>query len=205
MARPTRFLVTGAVGQVGADLTPALRLRFGAENVVAAGHRTLPADTLRAAGPYETIDVTDRAALETVVRKHRIDAICHLSTLLSADGEKTPDLAWAVNVGGLKNVLDVAVQNALAQVFWPSSIAVFGSTTPRDRTPQRTVLEPNTMYGVNKLAGEALCNYYHHRYKLDVRSIRYPGLLTYKIFSGGGTTDYAVEIFFEAKRKGSYT
>jgi nucleoside-diphosphate-sugar epimerase len=139
------------------------------------------------------------------VKRHRIDAVCHLSTLLSADGEKTPDLAWAVNVGGLKNVLDVAVEGGLRQVFWPSSIAVFGPTTPRDRTPQRTVLEPNTMYGVNKLAGEGLCNYYHRRYKLDVRSTRYPGLLSTKTFSGGGTTDYAVEIFFEAKRKGAYT
>jgi nucleoside-diphosphate-sugar epimerase len=196
--------VTGAVGQVGADLTPVLRARFGAEHVVAAGHRTPPGDALRAAGPFVTVDVTDRKALTETVKQHRIDAICHLSTLLSADGEKTPDLAWAVNVGGLKNVLDVAVECQVKQVFWPSSIAVFGPTTPRDRTPQRTVLEPTTMYGVNKLAGEGLCNYYHRRYTLDVRSIRYPGLLTTKTFSGGGTTDYAVEIFFEAKRKGSY-
>src|SRR2546430_2380489 len=124
--RASRFLVTGAVGQVGADLTPALRTRFGAENVVAAGHRTPPSEALRSGGPFEAVDVTDKKALKDVVKRHRINAICHLSTLLSADGEKTPDLAWRVNVGGLKNVLDVAVETSVAQVFWPSSIAVFG-------------------------------------------------------------------------------
>ncbi|MBI1773868.1 MAG: NAD-dependent epimerase/dehydratase family protein [Proteobacteria bacterium] len=201
---PRRILVTGAVGQVGADLTPVLRARFGAENVVATGHRTLPSEELRGSGPFETVDVTDKAALADTIERHGIDTICHLATLLSASGEKHPDVAWSVNIGGLKNVLDLAVENALSQVFWPSSIAVFGPTTPREMTPQRTVLEPNTMYGVTKLAGENLCNYYFHRYGLDVRSIRYPGLLSYKTFSGGGTTDYAVEIFFEANRRGTY-
>ena len=200
-----RILVTGAVGQVGTELTPALRARFGADNVVAAGHRTPPGDELRAGGPFETVDVIDAAALRDVVRRHRIDAICHLATLLSASGEQHPDVAWRVNVDGLKNVLDLAVELGVAQVFWPSSIAVFGPTTPRRDTPQRTILEPTTMYGVTKLAGENLCHYYSRRHGLDVRSIRYPGLVSYKAFSGGGTTDYSVEMFFAANRARAYT
>lgn len=205
MSQPRRILVTGAVGQVGTELTPALRARLGAENVVAAGHRTPPDAAFRAAGPFETVDVTDRAALGEVIARHRIDAICHLATLLSASGEKHPDVAWRVNVLGLKNVLDLAVEHGVGQVFWPSSIAVFGPTTPRRATPQRTVIEPTTMYGVTKLAGENLCHYYFRRHGLDVRSIRYPGLVSYKAFSGGGTSDYSVEMFLEAKRAGAYT
>jgi nucleoside-diphosphate-sugar epimerase len=205
MARVTRILVTGAVGQVGTELVPALRALHGADNVVAAGHRTKPAPALRDGGPFETLDVNDRAALTEAVRRHRIDAICHLATLLSASGEKHPDVAWRVNVDGLKNVLDLAVERKLAQVFWPSSIAVFGPTTPRRDTPQRTILEPTTMYGATKLAGESLCHWYFRRHGLDVRSIRYPGLVSYKAFSGGGTTDYSVEMFFAANRERAYT
>ncbi|MBM3516881.1 MAG: NAD-dependent epimerase/dehydratase family protein [Alphaproteobacteria bacterium] len=199
------LLVTGAVGQVGTDLTAALRARHGADAVIAVGHRTPPSAAFRAAGPYETVDARDRDALDRLIRKHRIDAIYHLVTLLSGAGEQNPDLAWDVNLSTLKHVLDLAVHHKLAQVFWPSSIAVFGPTTPRLNTPQRTILEPTTMYGVTKLAGENLCHYYALRYGLDVRSLRYPGLITYKTFSGGGTSDYAVEIFIAAIERKHYT
>lgn len=197
-------LVTGAAGQVAADLIPFLRARHGADRVVAAGHRTPLSGALRAGGPCATLDIIDREALRAVLRAHDIGAIYHLSTLLSGDGERHPERAWAVNLGGLKNVLDAAVELGIRQVFWPSSIAVFGPTTPRERTPQHTVLEPTTMYGVTKVAGENLCHYYFLRHGLDVRSLRYPGLVTYRTFSGGGTTDYSVEMFFEAKKSRRY-
>ena len=199
-----RILIIGAFGQIGTDLTPALRARFGADAVVAAG-RHAPPPKLRDAGPCEIFDATDRAALGAVIRKYDVGAIYHLAALMSADAETNPQMAWRVNIDSLKNVLDLAVELKLDQVYWPSSIAVFGPTTPRHDTPQRTVLEPTTIYGVSKLAGEHLCHYYHLKYGLDVRSLRYPGLITYKTFSGGGTTDYAVEIFIEAIRCGRYT
>ena len=200
-----RILVTGSVGQIGADLTPVLRRHHGCENVVAVGHRTQPSDEFRQSGPFETIDATDKEALRALILKHDIGTIYHLVTVLSGDGEKDPDRAWHVNVGSLKNVLDLAVEFEMSQVFWPSSIAVFGPTTPRIDTPQRTILEPTTMYGVNKVAGENLCNYYFLKYGLDVRGLRYPGLVTYKTFSGGGTSDYSVEIFIDAIKHGHYT
>lgn len=200
-----RILIIGAVGQIGTDLTPALRARVGADNVVAAGRRTPPSPEMREAGPFAQFDATDRAALRAVIETHGVGTIYHLAALMSGDGERQPDLAWHVNMESLKNVLDLAVELELDQVFWPSSIAVFGPTTPRSHTPQRTVLEPTTIYGVSKLAGEHLCHYYHLKYGLDVRSLRYPGLLTYKTYSGGGTTDYAVEMFIEAIRSARYT
>ena len=200
-----KILVTGAVGQVGTDLVPALRARFDPGNVVAAGHRTPPSEAFRSAGPYTTLDATDMDALRALVREHDVGVIYHLATLLSADGEKNPERAWRVNVGSLKNVLDLAVEQEMTQVFWPSSIAVFGPTTPRADTPQRTILEPTTMYGVTKVTGENLCNYYHTRHGLDVRGIRYPGLISYETFPGGGTTDYSVEIFVSAVEQGHYT
>ena len=200
-----KTLVTGAVGQVGTELVPALRKRYGPENVIAAGHRKLPEEAFRRAGPFVTVDATDKDALRALVRSHDIGAIYHLATLLSADGEKDPDRAWHVNLGSLKNVLDLGVEFEMSQVFWPSSIAVFGPTTPRVDTPQRTVLEPTTMYGVTKVAGENLCNFYCVRYGLDVRGLRYPGLVSYEAFSGGGTTDYSVEIFTAALTQGHYT
>ena len=200
-----RILVIGAVGQIGTDLTPVLRARFGADKVVAAGRRTPPSPDMRAAGPFTHVDSTDRSALRSVIEQHDVGAIYHLAALMSADGEQEPQLAWRVNMESLKNVLDLAVELELAQIFWPSSIAVFGPTTPRQDTPQRTVLEPTTIYVVTKLAGEHLCHYYHLKYGLDVRSLRYPGLITYKLFSGGGTTDYAVEMFIEAIAAGCYT
>ena len=203
--RDRKVLVTGAVGQVGTELVPALRRQFGSENVIAAGHRKEPEESFRNAGPFVTLDATDKAALRALVRSRDIGAVYHLSTLLSADGEKDPERAWRVNIGSLKNVLDLAVEFEMSQVFWPSSIAVFGPTTPLVDTPQRTVLEPTTMYGVTKVAGENLCNYYFVKHGLDVRGLRYPGLVSYEAFSGGGTTDYSVEIFGAAVVHGHYT
>jgi nucleoside-diphosphate-sugar epimerase len=199
-----RILVTGAAGQVGADLVPALRQRYGADCVIAAGHRTPPSDELRNAGPFVVLDSTDAAAFAAVVRSQGIDTIYHLVALLSATGEREPDRAWRVNVDSLRICLDLAVAQRVRRVFWPSSIAVFGPTSPRRDTPQRTVMEPTTMYGISKVAGEALCHYAFVRHGLDVRSLRYPGLVSYRAFSGGGTTDYSVEMFFAAKKHGRY-
>ena len=199
-----RVLVTGAAGQVASELVPFLRSRYGAGSVIAAGHKTAPADDLMRAGPYLELDCRDEASVSATVREYNVTDIYHLATILSGRGEVEPDNAWTVNVNGLKAVLDAAVKQQVARVFWPSSIAVFGPTTPRQNTPQRTVLEPTTMYGVTKVTGENLCHYYFVKYGLDVRSIRYPGLVTYKAFSGGGTTDYSVEMFFEAKQAGRY-
>ena len=203
MARDGKILVIGAAGQVGTDLVPALRRDYGAANVVATVHRK-PGSPSLADGPVEPLDVTDKAALLRLVERHGIDRIYHLPALMSAAGEADPETAWRLNMVALKDVLDLAVERRLRQVFFPSSIAVFGPTTPQQRTPQRTVLEPTTIYGVTKLAGENLCNYYFHRHKLDVRGLRYPGLVSYKNFSGGGTTDYSVEMFLSAKSDGRY-
>ena len=199
-----RILITGAVGQVGTDLVPALRARYGSERVVAAGHRTQPSDALRQSGPFVSVDTTDRQALNAVLREHDIGVVYHLASVLSGTGEGDPNHAWLTNVGSLKNLLDLAVEQKIERVFWPSSIAVFGPTTPREQTPQHTVLEPTTMYGVTKVTGENLCHYYFRKYGLDVRSLRYPGLVSYRAFSGGGTTDYSVEMFLEAKARGGY-
>jgi len=193
-----RILVTGAVGQIGSELTPALRERYGHNNVVAAGHKTKPSAALRDSGPFEFIDVTRRDAIEAVVEKYDIDTIYHLAAILSAVGEQHPQLAWDVNMNGLYNILEVARERELARLFCPSSIAAFGPETPRDNTPQETVLLPRTMYGVTKVAGELLCNYYFYRFGLDVRGVRYPGIISSETPPGGGTTDYAVEIFYEA-------
>ena len=200
-----KILVLGTVGQIGTDLTPALRQRYGPDSVVAVGHRTMPTDEFLKAGPFETVDATDKEGLRALVRKHDIGAIYHMATILSGDGEMDPDLAWHVNMDSLKNVLDLGVEFGMRQIFWPSSIAVFGPTTPRIDTPQRTILEPTTMYGVTKVAGENLCNYYFVKHGLDVRGLRYPGLVTYKTFSGGGTSDYSIEIFIDAIKHGHYT
>lgn len=205
MAPSSKILVIGTAGQVGTDLTPVLRAKFGADNVVAAGHRTPPQDSVRTGGPYEILDATDRQALRAIVQRHAVKEIYHLPAIMSAAGEQDPARAWTINVETLRNVLDLGVELGLTKIFWPSSIAVFGPTTPRLNTPQRTVLEPTTIYGIAKLTGENLCHYYHRRYGLDVRSLRYPGLVTYKTFSGGGTTDYSVEMFLEAQRKNRYT
>jgi nucleoside-diphosphate-sugar epimerase len=157
-ASKPRILVTGAVGQIGSELVPALRTRYGSENVVAAGHHKPPSPELLAAGPFETVDVTRRESIEAAVARHKIDTIYHLAAILSAVGEKSPQLAWDVNINGLYNVLEVARELKLQRIFCPSSIAAFGPETPRDNTPQETVLRPRTMYGVTKVAGELLCD-----------------------------------------------
>ena len=195
-----KILVTGAFGQIGSELVPALQKKFGEKNVVALGHRNIPKDFN---GIVEKGEVTDGKALEKIIKTHKIDTIYHLASLLSATGEANPQLAWEVNMNGLKLILDLAVKYKM-RVFWPSSIAAFGPTTPKVKTPQRTILEPTTMYGVTKLAGELLCQYYTNKYGLDIRSVRYPGLISYKAEPGGGTTDYAVAIFYEAIKTGKY-
>ena len=202
--RMTRILVTGAVGQIGSELTLALRQRYGNENVVAAGHRTRPGEALRSSGPFEFIDVTRLETLNEVVDKYEIDTIYHMAAVLSAVGEEKPHVAWDVNINGLYNVLEVARERPLARVFCPSSIAVFGPETPRDNTPQETILRPKTMYGVTKVAGELLCDYYARRFRVDVRGVRYPGIISSETLPGGGTTDYAVEIFYKAIEEGCY-
>jgi len=204
-ANSPRVMVTGAVGQIGSELTLALRERYGNENVVATGHRTKPSPRLRDSGPFEFIDVTRRETIEKVVEKYAIDTIYHLAAILSAVGEEKPHLAWDVNINGLYNILEVAREHKVARVFCPSSIAVFGPETPRDNTPQETVLRPKTMYGVTKVTGELLCDYYFYRFGLDVRGVRYPGIISSETLPGGGTTDYAVEIFYEAIKHKRYT
>jgi len=200
-----RILVTGAVGQIGSELTAALRDRYGSGSVVAAGHRTPPSHVLRDGGPFTTVDVTDRAALAAVLDEHRIDTVCHLAAILSAAGEKNPSLAWRVNIDGLLNVLELGREKKLDQILVPSSIAVFGPATPRDPAPQETVLQPTTVYGISKVAGELLGDYYTRRYGLDVRGLRYPGIISSETLPGGGTTDYAVEVFYHALERGTYT
>lgn len=199
-----KILVTGALGQIGSELIPELRKRFGTENVVAVGHHKEPSEEFKNAGPFEMADCQNKEEINTLIEIYEIDTIYHLVGVLSAVGEKNPNLAWNVNVNGLKNVLDLAVEHKIERVFWPSSIAAFGPTTPLENTPQKTVLEPTTMYGVTKVAGELLCQYYFVKYGLDVRSLRYPGIISWKTPPGGGTTDYAVAIYYEAVQKGSY-
>lgn len=185
-----RILVTGANGQVGSDLVTALRRKYGADQVVGVD-LALPKEVTN--GPHEILDVTDRSSLQRIGDQYGIDSIFHLASLLSAKGEKQPDLAWQVNMDSLKHVLDEAARRSW-KVFWPSSIAVFGPSTPKEKTPQATVLEPATMYGITKCAGELLCKYYHARFDVDVRSLRFPGLISYSAPPGGGTTDYAIDM-----------
>jgi nucleoside-diphosphate-sugar epimerase len=199
-----KILVTGATGQIGSELVPALRSRHGNENVVVGVHRR-PATGELLDGPNENVDVTDRSSIDRVVEKYDIDTIYHMAAILSAAGEKNPWLAWDVNMNGTYHVLEAAREKDMFRVFVPSSIAAFGPETPRENTPQETVLKPRTMYGLTKVAGELLCNYYFERFGLDVRGVRYPGIISYKTPPGGGTTDYAVEIFYEALKNKRYT
>jgi nucleoside-diphosphate-sugar epimerase len=195
-------LVTGACGQIGSELV--LGLKAVGYSVVATDLRK-PLVPLEGADEFEVSDVLDAAQLSTIVSKYKPVQIYHLAALLSAMGEKNPDLAWEVNMKGLKNILDVAVQYKVSRVFYPSTIAIFGPNSPKQHTPQCTVTEPTTIYGISKLAGERWCAYYFQKHGLDVRSLRYPGLISYKTRAGGGTTDYAVDIFFDAVEKGSYS
>jgi nucleoside-diphosphate-sugar epimerase len=199
-----RILVTGACGQIGSELTIALREAVGGDNVVAAGHVKEPSATLRESGPFEFVDVRDHAALDRLVDRFDVDKIYHMAAILSAAGEKDPWRAWDVNVNGLLNVLEIARERGLSQVFAPSSIAVFGPDVPRDLAPQDAPLNPRTMYGITKLAGEALARHYALTFGLDVRGLRYPGIISSETMPGGGTTDYAVEIFYAADSSGHY-
>ncbi len=198
-----RILVTGAGGQIGAWLVPALRERYGSDAVLATDIRTADDDQL-GGGPFQILDCTDQSALGQATIRHNADAVYHLAAILSAVGEKDPQLAYNVNMGGLHAVLEVARSQRCA-VFTPSSIGVFGVETPRDPTLQDTITRPTTMYGITKVAGELLCDYYHRRYDVDTRGVRYPGLISYGAPPGGGTTDWAVDIFHDAVREGSYT
>jgi threonine 3-dehydrogenase len=200
-----RILVTGALGQIGSELTGSLRERYGVANVVASDVREPASPNTGQTGPWCLLDVTDRLALSRAVTDYKVDTIVHLAAILSATGEANPDMAWRVNIDGLYNVLEVARAHGLAQVMVPSSIAVFGAGTPLEETPNETVLKPTTMYGLTKVAGELLGNYYFDRFGLDVRGLRYPGIISAETLPGGGTTDYAVEIFYEAVKSGRYT
>jgi len=200
-----RILVTGAVGQIGSELTMALRERYGNDNVVACGRKTKPSEKLLNSGPFEFIDVTKRETVEKVVKEYDIDTIYNMAAILSAVGEDKPLLCWDVNVNGLYNILEIARTYSMKRVFVPSSIAVFGPETPRVNTPQETVLKPRTMYGITKVAGELLGDYYFRKFGVDVRGVRYPGIISSETPPGGGTTDYAVEIFYEAIKNKRYT
>ncbi|HQS55358.1 MAG: NAD-dependent epimerase [Bacteroidetes bacterium 24-39-8] len=198
-----KILVIGACGQIGVELTLALRKIYGSANVVASDLRE-ENDLLKGTGPYVSMDVMNKEMLHVQVIRQNITQIYLLAAILSATGEKNPNLAWHLNMQGLLNVLDIAREEHLDKVYWPSSIAVFGPTSPKQLCPQQTVIEPTTVYGISKYAGEFWCNYYHQRYGVDVRSIRYPGLISYKSAPGGGTTDYAIEIYLEALAEKKY-
>lgn len=199
-----KILVIGACGQIGVELTLALRKIYGGSNVVASDLRE-ENDLLKGTGPYVSIDVMNKEMLHVQVIRQNITQVYLLAAILSATGEKNPPLAWHLNTQSLLNVLDIAKEEKLSKVYWPSSIAVFGPTSPKENCPQQTIIEPTTVYGISKYAGEFWCNYFYHRYGVDVRSIRYPGLISYKSAPGGGTTDYAIEIYHEAKEKKKYT
>ena len=192
-----RILVTGATGQIGSELTLALRDSYGAANVIAAGHKKPPSNELTQSGPYCHLDVRDAVALNRVVEENKCDTIFHLASLLSAVAEENPQQAWDINMNGLINVLEAARFHHCA-VFFPSSIAAFGPGAPAMDTPQDTVQRPSSLYGITKVSGELLCDYYYHRFGVDTRGLRYPGLISSKTLPGGGTTDYAVDIFYAA-------
>jgi nucleoside-diphosphate-sugar epimerase len=200
----SNVLVIGAGGQIGTELVLELRKKHGDQNVVAADIK-IECPPLLTGGPYVQMDVLNRDAVRNYIIYKGFDEVYLLAALLSATAEKNPDFAWKLNMEGLFTILDLAKEGHIKKIFWPSSIAVFGPTTPADHTPQTTIMEPTTVYGISKLAGERWCEYYHTKYGVDVRSIRYPGLISYKSLPGGGTTDYAVDIFYKAKATSAYT
>ncbi len=199
------ILVVGSAGQIGSELTLALRDIYGGDHVIAGVRKTKPSEKLTSTGPCEVVDALETDALINVVKKYKIDAIINMAAILSGTGEKNPMLAWDVNMNGLINILEIAREFNMKQVLVPSSIAVFGPTTPVDNTPQETILKPTTIYGVTKVAGELLGDYYVKRYGMDVRGLRYPGIISHETLPGGGTTDYAVAIYYEAVKNKKYT
>ena len=200
-----KILITGALGQIGSELTMRLRKEYGNDNVVASGLSAKKgSEELVESGLFEIVDITKAQQVADTVKKHNIDTIINLAAILSAVGEAKPNLAWDVNMGGLYNVLEVGREFNVA-VFTPSSIAAFGPSTPAKNTPQDTIQRPTTMYGVTKVAGELLCDYYYERFGVDTRGVRFPGLISYKTLPGGGTTDYAVEIYYKALQEGKFT
>ncbi len=201
---PNKILIIGACGQIGTELTLALREKHGNENIIASDIREGKED-LMSSGPFEILDAQDLTAIEKIIAKYEVEEVYLLAAMLSATAEKNPMKAWELNMNSLFNILNLAKEKKIAKVYWPSSIAAFGPNTPQENTPQKTLMDPTTVYGISKLAGERWCKYYHQRYGVDVRSIRYPGLISYKTPPGGGTTDYAIEIFHEALKDKKYT
>lgn len=197
-----RIIIIGANGQIGSELALALRQKFGSDNVITSDIRV--PEILKEGEIFETINVLDKQAVKALLEKYKPTQIYLLAAMLSATGEKYPQKAWDLNMNGLLNVLDLALELSIKKIFWPSSIAVFGPNSPKSNTPQYCVMDPNSIYGISKLAGERLCEYYHEKYDLDIRSVRYPGIISWKTAPGGGTTDYAVDIFFEGIKHDKY-
>ena len=200
----SKILVLGSCGQIGTELVLALREKFGNQTVIAADLKEACPAILKN-GPYVQLDALDKEGVRSYIIGENIKEVYLLAALLSATAEKNPEFAWRLNMEGLFTILDLAKEGQLQKIFWPSSIAVFGPTTPANQTPQHTVMEPTTVYGISKQAGERWCEYYFNKFGVDVRSIRYPGLISYKSLPGGGTTDYAVDIFYKAKSEGKFT
>ena len=197
------ILILGACGQIGTELTEKLRTIYGSENIIASDIREGDLFMMKA-GPFEIIDATDKETILKVVKKYNVTQVYLLAAMLSATAEKAPEKGWNLNMKSLLGVLDLAKEKHIKQIYWPSSIAVFGPTTPKQNTPQKTLMEPSTVYGISKVSGEFWCKYYHDKFGVDVRSLRYPGIISWKTKPGGGTTDYAVDIFFKAIEKGNY-
>lgn len=198
-----KIIVIGASGQIGTELTMALRHKYGRDNVIASDIRDA-SDEVMNSGPFETLDVMDESQVREVIKRHGVQTVYLLAALLSGTAEKNPKKAWDLNMKSLLYILDMAKEKLIKQIFWPSTIAVFGPTTPKKNTPQLTIMEPSTVYGISKQAGERWCEYYFNKFGVDVRSLRYPGIISYKTEAGGGTTDYAVEIFYGAIKDHKY-
>ncbi|GGH38641.1 NAD-dependent epimerase [Mangrovimonas yunxiaonensis] len=198
-----KVLIIGACGQIGSELTHTLRMQYGKDQVIASDISYNNTNVVNS-GPFEIVDAQDYAAVKDCIEKHNINTVYLMAAILSATGEKYPMKAWDLNMDSLFHVLNLAKEGFIKRMFWPSSIAVFGATTPKDNTPQYTIMEPSTVYGITKQVGERWCEYYHNKYNVDVRSIRYPGIISWKTLPGGGTTDYAVEIYHEALKNSTY-
>lgn len=200
-----KILITGALGQIGTELVTALRQKYGNKNVIASDLRNDPPEAFKNAGPYIVLDATNIVKMGELIQKYEIDTIYHLAGILSATGEQMPQKAWEINVGSLFGVLELGRKFDIERIFWPSSIASFGPTTPREMTPNDTILQPSTMYGVTKVTGELLVDYYWQKYQLDTRSMRLPGIISSEALPGGGTTDYAVDIYYKAIQDHKFT